>query len=834
MLRSLPPLRFVLALALVSVGGWTAAAQTSTSGAVQGRVLDRAGMAVGHATISIRSTTGSMTRNTTVDGAGGFSIGGLEPGTYELRVRALGFAPAVRIGVAVLTGRTTSVDFTLEEAATSLTETVVTATRTATSIAAIPGAVTVVTRDEIEAQTKAVPRLGPMLAQTVPGLGAATENLSNFGQNIRGRAILVLIDGVPQSTSRNVSRDFINIDPAMVERIEVVRGATSIYGNGATGGVINVITRRAMPGEPLRLATDVATEMSLSRPGTEGMGPRIAQRVSGANGPIDFMVSGTFARTGALFDAEGDRVPPDPTGQGGFAETNSYDLFGKVGVALDAERQQKLQLSANRFTSRQNTDFASDFSINSRPAYQQKAYALEGLELERGQGTKNFMLNSEYTHESLFGQRVLAQVYGRDYHTVFRPFDDRRYRTVTDTLSDGTTRTRPEYLRGEVMQTYIDSRKVGGRLQVESPIAPRFDATVLWGADYTDETTSQPVFLYDSTAFVQSNGRVFAKKGDDVFVPPLDLRTLGLFAQLSANPVSRLTLRGGVRHERASVQVDDFTAMNGVGIVGGVLRSRPVLFNAGVVLAFTDAVNGFANFSQGFSLADIGLVIRQPAAGFTLGSRQAKPQEVNQYETGIRGSWSRLQASATTFYNTSDLGTSVGANLEVVRAPERVRGVELTLDTRPLERLGLGGTFTWSEGEYWTRVGADSSWQPLNTFRIQPLKLTGYVEHQTFSWMGNRLQVLYSGSRDRSYEAFLKRPGVNPSAPAFGERPVKAYATVDLVSNIETGRGTISIGVRNLLNAQYFPIVSQLMPVGNVSYSAAPGATLSFGYSVRY
>lgn len=100
--------------------------------------------------------------------------------------------------------------------------------------------------------------------------------------------------------------------------------------------------------------------------------------------------------------------------------------------------------------------------------------------------------------------------------------------------------------------------------------------------------------------------------------------------------------------------------------------------------------------------------------------------------------------------------------------------------------------------------------------------------------MKNRLQMMYSGSRDRAYEAFLARPGVNPAAPAFGERRVKAYTVVDLLSNMDAGPGTFSVGLRNLLNAQYFPIGSQLMPVGNVSYSAAPGATLSVGYSVQY
>ncbi|WP_284352594.1 TonB-dependent receptor [Roseisolibacter agri] len=804
---------------------------------MRGRVVDAAGAPVRHAEVVVRQERTGAERAAAVDAEGRYTLRPLAAGTYTLRVRAVGYQPVTHPLGALAAGETRELDVRLTSAATALTQQVVTATRSPVSIAAVPGAVTVVTRGQIEAQTKTAPRLGPMLAQLVPGLGAATENLSNFGQNIRGRAILVLVDGVPQSTSRNVSRDFINIDPAMVERVEVVRGATSVYGNGATGGVINIITRRGdgeAQGGALRFGTDLSTEASLSNLGGAGLGPRVAQRVSGRRGAWDFIASGALARTGALFDAEGDRVPPDPTGQGGFAETNNADLFGKAGYAFGAARAQRLELSANHFRSRQATDLASDFSINALPAYQQKSRTISGLELPNPQGTRNTMLNAEYTHArlgALFGSRVQAQAYARDYHTVFRPFDDRRYRTVAATA---TTPARREYAGGYVMQTYVNSAKAGGRLQVETPLVKRLAASALWGADYTGETTEQPVHLYDSTAFDASSGRVFEQAGGAPFVPPLDLRTLGLFAQLAVNPVDRVTLRGGVRHERASVSVDDFTALNGVAITGGTLRSRPVLFNAGAVVRVTEAVNAFANYSEGFSLADVGLVIRTPPAGFRLGDREADPQQVDQVEAGVRGSWRRVQASATAFRNTSELGTSVGANLQVVRAPERVRGVELTLDGQPVDRVSLGATYTRSEGEFWTRVGADSVWQPLNSFRIQPAKLTAHVEHQTLPRWRNRVQVLHSGARDRAYEAFLARPGVNPAVPAFGERRVASYTLVDLLSTADVGRGTLSVGVRNLLNRQYFPIVSQLMPVGNVSYSAAPGATLSVGYSVSY
>ena len=44
------------------------------------------------------------------------------------------------------------------------------------------------------------------------------------------------------------------------------------------------------------------------------------------------------------------------------------------------------------------------------------------------------------------------------------------------------------------------------------------------------------IFYATHSAFEQSNGVVFNKTGDGVFVPPLDLKTLGLFAQFSLNP----------------------------------------------------------------------------------------------------------------------------------------------------------------------------------------------------------------------------------------------------------------------------------------------------------
>src|SRR3546814_9269740 len=55
-----------------------------------------------------------------------------------------------------------------------------------------------------------------------------------------------MVDGIPQSTPlRDGKRSGFTVDPAFVERVEVIYGANAIQGVGATGGVINYVTTTA-------------------------------------------------------------------------------------------------------------------------------------------------------------------------------------------------------------------------------------------------------------------------------------------------------------------------------------------------------------------------------------------------------------------------------------------------------------------------------------------------------------------------------------------------------------------------------------------------------------
>lgn len=106
--------------------------------------------------------------------------------------------------------------------------------------------------------------------------------------------------------------------------------------------------------------------------------------------------------------------------------------------------------------------------------------------------------------------------------------------------------------------------------------------------------------------------------------------------------------------------------------------------------------------------------------------------------------------------------------------------------------------------------------------RISPLKLTSYIENQTLSNWRNRLQFLYSGNRDR----FKGQPG-------FGRGAVDDYVLVDLVSTLNFETGSLSVGIKNLFDEQYFPNISQIYDF-NDRYSAGSGRSISATYSFKW
>lgn len=138
-----------------------------------------------------------------------------------------------------------------KEKVEALNEVVVTATKFATNKKNIGKVVYQITQETIEnSQGKTIVDL----LNDVPGV-EINGNFSTKGQNLgyyirggRNRQVAILLDGVNVNDPSSFNGDFDlrQIDINQVEKIEVLKGASStLYGTGAATGVINIILKKA-------------------------------------------------------------------------------------------------------------------------------------------------------------------------------------------------------------------------------------------------------------------------------------------------------------------------------------------------------------------------------------------------------------------------------------------------------------------------------------------------------------------------------------------------------------------------------------------------------------
>lgn len=139
----------------------------------------------------------------------------------------------------------------VEQPAMVMDEVVVTATRQEESLSRVPANVTIINEEEI-AQSPAlnVPELlrsvSGVLVNDITGNGRTyTVDLRGFGETASLNT-LVLVDGRRINQADLSGVDWTLIPKDRVERIEIVRGGRGsvLYGDNATGGVINIITKK--------------------------------------------------------------------------------------------------------------------------------------------------------------------------------------------------------------------------------------------------------------------------------------------------------------------------------------------------------------------------------------------------------------------------------------------------------------------------------------------------------------------------------------------------------------------------------------------------------------
>jgi outer membrane cobalamin receptor len=165
----------------------------------------------------------------------------------------------------------------------NLEQIVVTGSRVATSPDDLAANLTVIDRDDFDAEKPA--RLADVLRRVagvhVDHVGGRGGTGSLYLRGADPNYTLVLVDGVrvnDPTNARGGSFDFSTFDVSSVERVEIARGPYSaVYGGDALAGVINIITRHA-PAERTRASLDAmggsfdTREIALTAGGPAGSG----------------------------------------------------------------------------------------------------------------------------------------------------------------------------------------------------------------------------------------------------------------------------------------------------------------------------------------------------------------------------------------------------------------------------------------------------------------------------------------------------------------------------------------------------------------------------------
>lgn len=184
-------------------------------------------------------------RGAVTNARGEYRIADLPSGTYTLVFSMVGYQRETRSLVQVNEGSETVIDVLMISTPIETEQIVVTATRREQSLQEVPASVSITEAPEIRFRNS---QTIEDALRYVPGV-----NITGRQVNIRGSSgyaigvgsrVMMMLDGIPFITGDTGELIFEAVPVGQIERIEVVKGASSaLYGASALGGVVNVITK---------------------------------------------------------------------------------------------------------------------------------------------------------------------------------------------------------------------------------------------------------------------------------------------------------------------------------------------------------------------------------------------------------------------------------------------------------------------------------------------------------------------------------------------------------------------------------------------------------------
>ncbi|MGB8959894.1 MAG: TonB-dependent receptor [Candidatus Aminicenantales bacterium] len=462
-------------------------------------------------------------------------------------------------------------------------EVVVTAMRYPEPSIQVPAASTVISGETLSEEM--VPNINEGL-QDVPGVGALGSAGFSLVPSVRGlarRRVLYLIDGARLESDRRTGPNASFVSPDDVERIEVLRSASSVfYGSDAIGGVIHILTRepRFEPGVHGRL---------LAGYGTVNGENRIGLGLDGSTGTWAFSLS--FHRDNAgLY-----RAP------GGTKILQSQFTQGSL-LAKAAHRTDKREIDIGILAARGTDIGKPSVTASTKPTW----YPREDQNL----------VQIHWKEKNV----------GRDGEILFHAFVNPNFlETLTDTY-DGFL-TKESYAK-------TDSTEFGAQASYSKKLAP--ELRLEGGLDYFGRAGAHAYNKYTSydesgavTGVQEEYPYLSASRGD-----------FGAFLSADFSGIKGLDILGGVRYDLLRMEAQSPSAEIPPGVLPPptlTTDSQPTGFVA-VSYKLARELTAFVNVSRAYRLASINerFYTGISGRGFIIGQPGLKPESSFNLDGGLK------------------------------------------------------------------------------------------------------------------------------------------------------------------------------------------------------
>ena len=729
-----------------------------------------------------------------------------------------------------------------------------TGTALAQKISEMPAVTQVIREADIQAQATGNRTVGDILAQLVPSLGVSSGSVSNYGTTMHGRPVQYLLNGVPLSGSRSLSRELNSIDPEQIERVEVLSGATSIYGAGAAGGLINIVTK-STAGYGLTRQTRLGINSSREFE-SDSLGYHVGQSLGYGGERVYGNLDVDYETTGGKFDSHGNRISPDAN-QTDNQDTDTISVNANLG--FDISDTKTMNLAATYYDSEQDTNYGVDYGDNlsvllkgTTPSLR----AIDGAKIENQPYNTKSSVNLNYNDSDFLGSNLSLTGYYRDEKARFYPsgklFNKQAQEVwVNNGLTDADTLGKLLGAAAVVTQSEADIEVMGLRaaMQTETDVMGK-NTLFSYGADFERENSEQTYYGQDINTFIGSNGLISKNNGLSYNGgPKTTIDKWGAFVNADVDMSDKWHTSAGVRYQNLKADTDRFVPIyeqlleeyfadprikgtadaygidyQAGNVEAGSTEHDKVLFNLGSSYQLTDNDQVFANFSQGFTTADVQRALRDVRAGYVVNSDNIQPISINNYELGWAGTRGDTSAKVSGFYNDSDKTVRFTKNytVEVVDTDERIYGAEASLTHDLNKDWQFGGSLAYTRGQY----KKDGDWLELDAVRLTPLKGTAYAQYNFSEGSNIRLQALAVGGTDKAFED-------QQNDPDASAQPLTGYATFDVLGQVKLPVGRMGYGVYNILNKDYQSVYHQTT-FNDLNRLPASGTTYGLSYTVDY